>query len=62
MFIVLLHSLQFHEIRFKFLGCTNVFTPNFRLKAGRDVMNVKLVLLVLILYVIAFKFVYFISD
>jgi len=66
MFIVLLHSLQYlitsHEIRFKFLGSTNVFTLNFCLKAGRDVMNVKLVLPVLILCVIAFKFVYFISD
>jgi len=46
----------------KILGSTSVFVPNFLLKAGRDVMNVKLVLLVLILNVIAFKFVYFISD
>ena len=39
-----------------------MFYPEFSLKGGRDVINVKLVLPVLILYVIAFKFVYFISD
>ena len=40
----------FHEIRFKnpwLYQC--FFTPNFRLKAGRDVMNIEIVLIALIL-------------